>query len=81
MPKVRRRSLPPILLQHLLDRIQQRHIQAVQLGLVAEWLDTEPDVPNGKWFKQFSGMTVCGEGELIRTFLTPTQLPLGEEVK
>jgi len=80
MPKVRRKNVPPALLHHLLDRIQQRHVTADQLGLLAEWLDTEPDVPAGKWFKRFPGMTVCGEGELVKTFLLPAQAPDGEGV-
>ena len=80
MPKVRRRNLPPALLQHLLDRIQQRHISAEQLGRMAEWLDIEPEVSGGKWFKRFPGMTVCGEGELIKTFLLPGQPAEGEEL-
>jgi hypothetical protein len=46
-----------------------------------EWLRTDPEVPEGKWFKIFSGMTVCGEGELIKTFLQPGQLPAGAELK
>jgi len=69
------------LLQHLLDRIQQRNISADQLGLLAEWLDTQPEVAAGKWFKHFPGMTVCGEGELIKTFLLPGQLAIGVQVK
>jgi hypothetical protein len=81
MPKVRRHSLPPALLQHLLDRIQQRGVTADQLGLLAEWLDTQPEVPDGKWFKQFPGMTVCGEGDLVKTFLLPGQVVEGAEVK
>ena len=80
MPKVRRRSLPPALLNHLLDRIKSRQISAEQLGLLAEWLDSMPDVPEGRWFKRFSGMTVCGEGELIKTLLIPGQLPDGLEI-
>jgi len=80
MPKVRRRNLPPAVLHHLLDRIQERQVTADQLGLLAEWLDTEPDVPQGKWYKRFSGMTVCGEGELIKTFLKPEQFPDGRDV-
>lgn len=79
MPKVRRRNLPPALLQHLLDRVQDRCISATQLGLLAEWLDVEPEVPLGPWFKRFPGMIVCGEGELIKTFLVPGQVPFGEE--
>jgi hypothetical protein len=77
MPKVRRHSLPPALFRHLLDRIQERKISAEQLVSLARWLDTEPDVPEGQWYKRFSGVTVCGEGELIKTFLLPGQQPKG----
>ena len=81
MPEVRRRSLPPALLQHLLTRIQERAISADQLGLLAAWLDTNSIVPAGQWFKRFSGMTVCGEGEWVKTFLTTAQTPVGVEVR
>ncbi|HVU26830.1 MAG TPA: hypothetical protein VHG71_03745 [Verrucomicrobiae bacterium] len=81
MPKVRRQKLPETLLRHLLLRVRQREISGEQITLLAQWLDTNPEVPNGKWFKKFSGTTVCGEGELIKTFLQPGQLPTGEELK
>ena len=80
MPKVRRQNLPPALFQHLLERIQSRKIPATQLELLATWLDPEPDVPEGEWYKRFSGMTVCGEGELIKTFLLRGQAPKGKRV-
>lgn len=72
--------MPPGLLQHLLDRIQSRRIDARQIQLLAEWLDTEPEVPEGPWFKRLSGMTVCGESDLIKTFLLPGQAPKGTRV-
>lgn len=81
MPKIRRRNIPPALLNHLLDRIAARNVAADQLGLFAEWLDTEPDVPEGKWYKRLRGMTVCGEGELVKTFLVAGQLAEGQEVE
>ncbi len=80
MPRVRRQTLPPALFQHLLDRIHSRTIQASQLELLATWLDTEPDVPDGDWYKRFSGMTVCGEGELVKTLLLPGQHAKGQRV-
>ena len=80
MPKIRRQNLPPALFQHLLDRIQSRKIPATQLELLAAWLDTEPDVPEGEWYKRFPGMIVCGEGELIKTFLLPAQAPKGKRI-
>jgi hypothetical protein len=81
MPRIRRHHLLPALFRHLLDRIEQRRIPASQLELLARWLDTEPEVPEGEWFKRFSGMTVCGEGEFIRTLLLPGQRRKGEQVE
>ena len=80
MPKVRRHNVPPALFQHLLERIQSRKIPASQLELLATWLDAEPGVPEGQWFKRFTGMIVCGEGELVKTFLLPGQHPKGQRV-
>ena len=80
MAKIRRRNLPPALLDHHLDRVRAREISPEQLGELAQWLDTEPEVPVGRWFKRFSGMTVCGEGELVKTFLLLGQAPSGEDV-
>ena len=81
MPRVRRQNVPPALFQHLLDRVQSRKIAASQLELLAKWLDTEPEVPEGQWYKRFSGMTVCGEGKLIKTFLLPSQAPKGKPIR
>jgi hypothetical protein len=71
MPKIRRRNLPPAVLDHLLDRIRSREISPEQLGELAQF-------PFGRWFKRFNGMTVCGEGELMKTFLLPGQAASGE---
>jgi hypothetical protein len=65
------------LFAHLLDRIKTRNISADQIGLLAD----QPEVPHGKWFKKFTGMTVCGEGELIKIFLQPGQVASGAEEK
>jgi hypothetical protein len=80
MPKVRRESLPRPLFRHLVERVREREISTEQLELLLEWLETEPEVPEGRWFKRFAAMTVCGEGELITTFLRSGQAVLGEEL-
>jgi hypothetical protein len=80
VPKIRRLNVPPALFQHLLDRIQSRKISASQLELLARWLDEEPEVPEGPWYKRFPSMTACGEGELIKTFLIPGQAPKGKRI-
>jgi hypothetical protein len=80
VPRVRRQNVPPALFQHLVDRVQSRKIPASQLELLAKWLDSDPEVPEGQWYKRFSGMKVCGEGELIKIFLLPGQAPKGRNV-
>jgi len=74
-------NLPPALYAHLLDRVQRRNISPRQLRLLLQWVDTRPEVPSDRWFKRFPELIVCGEGELIKTFLVPGQIPTGEEVR
>jgi hypothetical protein len=81
MPRIRRRDLPPTLLDHLLERIRSREISADQLGELATWLDTEPEVSTGKCFKRFPGMIVCGEGGLVKTFLRTGQAAIGDQLR
>ena len=81
MPRIRRQHLPRDLWAHLLERVKSRHIAVDQLGLLADWLATEPEVPPGNWFKRFPGIIVCGEGELNRTFLQAGQAAMGQELK
>jgi len=80
VPKIRRQNLPRALYAHLLDRVQQRNLSAQQLRIILRWMDTQPEVPAGRWFKRFPEVVVCGEGELIKTFLLPSQAPTSEEI-
>jgi len=80
MPRIRRRGVPKALLEHLWLRVDEREISVLQLELFAIWLETGPVVPHGKWFKLFPEMIVCGEGELVKTFLRPGQVAEGEEI-
>ena len=81
VPKIRRHKLPQPLLVHLLARMRLRDLSAEQIVLLARWLDTEPEVPEEKWFRRFPGFIVCGEGELVKTFLLPGQAHDGQEIK
>jgi hypothetical protein len=80
MSKVQRSDIPRPLLEHLLLRVRDRDIEEGAVQSLAAWLDTNPEVPTGSWFKRFSTMTVCGDGALIKTFLTPAQAPFGDEL-
>jgi hypothetical protein len=37
--------------------------------MMADWLATEPEVPEGQWFKRFPAMTVYGEVSGSKPFL------------
>ena len=80
MPKIRRGNVPPALLAHLVDRRSKWGISCDEIAALADWLQTNPEVPDGKWFKDFATFFACGEGELIKTFLPKGRLPGGEEV-
>ncbi len=81
MPKVQRRDIPRALFAHLLQRIEERSIDADALKSLAAWLDTNPEVPTGDWYKRFPIVTVCGKGALVKTVLTPSQAPVGTELR
>lgn len=80
MPKVQRKDIPRLLFAHLLQRIAERSIDANALKSLAAWLDTNPEVPEGNWYKRFPTMIVCGHGTLVKTLLTPAQTPSGKEL-
>jgi hypothetical protein len=80
MPRIRRECIPEPLMAHLIRRVRQREISTSQLGLLAHWLATDPEVPEGRWFKRFPEIIVCGEGSLVKTFLRTGQVPTGDEV-
>ena len=44
----------------------------------AAWLDTNPEVPEGEWFKRFPGMIACGEGELGKPSCFPDKRHMGK---
>lgn len=81
MPKIRRQNLPPAILAHIVRRVRERQITTEQLTSFSDWLATNPEVPQGRWFKKFAGFTVCGEGELVKTALLSGQVAEGVEVK
>lgn len=80
MPKIQRASVPPEVLQHLLRRAREREITLEMLHQVLHWVERNPTVPEGEWYKRFPGVTVCGRGALVLTFLTPRQRAAGIEV-
>jgi hypothetical protein len=69
MPKIRWMGLPPALRDHLFERLRERKISAEDLYELKLWRESEPEAPEGAWYKDFGSFKVCGEGEYPRTFL------------
>jgi hypothetical protein len=83
MPRIRRENLPPRLLDHLLDRVDERNISAAQLGLLSDWLRTDPEVPVGRELKMRELEEVKRHWPAVSTAVSvPHDAPFsGESVK
>ena len=78
MPKVARwDQFPAAVCQHLIDRMRDRSITVSDLNLLRIWMETQPEVPEGDWYKDFGSFKICGQGELPKTFLLKGQAAKG----
>ena len=78
MPKIQWTGLPPALRDHLFERLRERKITAEDLYRLKEWRESEPDAPDGPWYKDFGSFKICGHGSLPKTFLLRGQAAKGE---
>jgi hypothetical protein len=81
MPKIQWLDLPPPLREHLFDRARERQITMEDLFALEEWRRHSPNVPDGRWYKDFGSFKLCGEGQYPKTFLLRGQPAHGEEVE
>jgi hypothetical protein len=78
MPKIQWTNLPPAVREHLFDRLVERQITAEDLYQLKLWRESEPDAPDGPWFKDFGSFKLCGEGKFPKTFLLKGQTARGQ---
>lgn len=79
MPKIARwAELPPNVRQHLVDRMRDRAITLEDLNQLRLWIASQPEVPEGDWYKDFGSFKVCGEGKFPKTFLMKGQAAKGQ---
>ena len=79
MPKIQWTDLPPALRNHLFDRLRDRKITVEDLYQLKLWR-SEPDAPEGPWFRDFGSFKVCGEGRFPKTFLLRGQAAKGQKL-
>lgn len=70
-------SLPAAVRWHLVERMRDREISVADLNQLRLWIETQPEVPEGDWFKDFGTFKICGCGSLAKTFLLRGQVAKG----
>jgi len=80
MPKIRWTHLPASLREHLFERLRERKISAEDLYRLKLWRESEPEAPDGLWYKDFGSFKICGEGPLPKTFLLQGQVARGKKL-
>ncbi len=69
----------PIAVQrHLVERMRDRAINLTDLNQLRQWIESEPEVPEGDWYKDFGSFKICGQGRLPKTFLLRGQAAKGK---
>lgn len=80
MPKIQWTDLPAALRDHLFERLRERKITAEDLYQLKVWRESEPDAPDGLWYKDFGSFKVCGDGQFPKTFLLRDQSAKGTKL-
>jgi hypothetical protein len=78
VPKIQWTDLPGPLRKHLFQRLKERMISENDLLALMEWRKSDPDAPDGPWYKDFGSFKICGEGRHPKTFLLEGQVAKGE---
>lgn len=78
MPRIARwDGFPLAIREHLIERMRDRSISVDDLNRLRLWVESDPEVPDGPWYKDFGSFKLCGEGSYPKTFLAAGQSPRG----
>ena len=80
MPRIHWHSLPLRVKQHLIERLHDREITQDSLEALKTWISSNPEVPEGSWWKDFGTFKLAGEGRYPKTFLTKDQAAFGKKL-
>ena len=79
MPRIARwDNLPEGVRQHLIDRMRDRAISIADLNQLRLWIESQPEVPDGDWYRNFGSFKICARGSYPKTFLLPGQPAKGQ---
>jgi hypothetical protein len=77
MPKIQWTDLPAPIRSHLFQRLADRKITAEDLYELKLGRESDPDAPEGLWYKDFGSFKICDEGRFPKTFLLRGQAAKG----
>lgn len=81
MPKIEVwAKFPEALRQHLIERMRDRSVTLTDLNQLRLWIESNPEVPEKDWYKDFGSFKLCGEGQYPRTFLLQGQPARGTKL-
>ena len=81
MPRIERwENFPEKVRQHLIERMRDRAISIADLNQLRLWVEANPEVPEGDWYKDFGSFKICGRGALAKTFLLRGQVAKGDKL-
>jgi hypothetical protein len=64
-----------------MERVDQRQIPLADLLRLQDWVRTQPNVPEGDWYKDFGSFMLCGSGQYPKTFLPKGMKPYGSQIR
>ena len=77
MPRIQWSGLPPALRDHLFDRLHERKITAEDLYQLKTWRESDPEAPDGLWYKDFGSFKICAKENIQRPSCSRASLPRG----
>ena len=80
MPRIQWDNLPLALRDHLFERLRERKISAEDLFRLKCWRESDPEAPEGDWYKDFGSFKICGKGAYPKTFLLRGQIARGKKL-
>jgi hypothetical protein len=72
---------PKGILDHLVKRFREGRVSSSDSLELKHWLESDSDVPDGKWFQRFKTGCLAGNGEEPSTFLASGMAVEGDEVQ
>ena len=73
MPRIQWTNLPPPLRDHLFERLAERQITVEDIYKLKLWRESEPEAPEGLWYKDLARSNSVAKVSFQRHFCSETK--------